>query len=53
MDAINLNLDGKKGLQAYGPLNNPDDEFRTQQNKLSRIGLDGDKESLCAEWVVS
>ena len=54
MDAINLNLkDGNwgKGLQAYGPLNNPDDEFKRPLTKteLSRIGLDGDKESLCAD----
>ena len=51
MDAINLNLDGKNGLQAYGPLNNPDDEFRSPLTKaeISKIGVDGDKESLCAE----
>ena len=51
MDAINLNLDGKNGLRAYGPLNDPDDEFTTPLTKaeISRIGVEGDPESFCVE----
>tara|TARA_B100000900_G_scaffold412048_1_gene433025 strand:- start:2705 stop:3670 length:966 start_codon:yes stop_codon:yes gene_type:complete len=55
MDAINLNLNsenGDEGLDAYGPLSFPDDEFGTKlvKEEIARIGKEGSLELLCADY---